>query len=94
MLIAALYVHHAAMSPLLPETEGHKAVAGSLVELGLELDPVQAEGVEEGGQSLHQHCNQKLRHVGVLGDTHPSQRWWPPPRRRTQGRAWARRCRI
>merc|ERR1712045_389447 len=38
-----------------PETEGHEAVACSLVELGLELDPVQAEGVEEGGQSLHQH---------------------------------------
>ena len=48
------------MSPLLPETEGHEAVACSLVELGLELDPVQAEGVEEGGQSLHQHCNQMM----------------------------------
>ena len=64
MLIAALYTTapcwHVAMSPLLPETEGHEAVACSLVELGLELDPVQAEGVQEGGQSLHQHCNQMM----------------------------------
>ena len=61
MLIAALYTTAPCCHvPLLPETEGHEAVACSLVELGLELDPVQAEGVEEGGQSLHQHCNQMM----------------------------------
>ena len=57
VLIAALYTSpcHVAMSPLLPETEGHEAVACSLVELGLELDPVKSESVEEGGQALHQY---------------------------------------
>ena len=59
MLIAALYTTapcwHVAMSPLLPETEGHEAVACSLVELGLELDPVKSESVKEGRQALHQY---------------------------------------
>ena len=34
--------------------ERDKEGAVALVELGLELDPVQPEGVQEGGQALHQ----------------------------------------
>jgi len=38
-----------------PEREGDEEVAGAVVELGLELHPVKTEGVEEGGEALHQH---------------------------------------
>ena len=38
-----------------PELEGKEGGAGALVELGLELDPVKSESVEEGGQALHQY---------------------------------------
>ena len=38
-----------------PELEGQEGGAGALVELGLELDPVKSESVEEGGQALHQY---------------------------------------
>ena len=37
------------------EGEGDEGVALALVELALELHPVQPEGVEEGGEALHQH---------------------------------------
>ena len=36
------------------EGERDEEVAVALVELGLELDPVQAERVQEGGQAFHQ----------------------------------------
>ena len=35
------------------EREGRELAAVALVELVLELDPVEAEGVEEGGEQLH-----------------------------------------
>ena len=38
-----------------PELEGKEGGAGAFVELGLELDPVKSESVEEGGQALHQY---------------------------------------
>ena len=38
-----------------PELEGKEGGARALVELGLELDPVKSESVEEGGQALHQY---------------------------------------
>lgn len=37
------------------EVERNKQVSLALVKLGLKLDPVQPEGVEEGGQALHDH---------------------------------------
>ena len=42
-----------------PELEGQEGGAGAFVELGLELDPVKSEGVEEGGQALHQYWESK-----------------------------------
>ena len=37
------------------EGEGDEEHALALVELGLELDPVETERVEEGGEALHHH---------------------------------------
>ena len=39
------------------EREGDEEVALALVELGLELDPVETECVEERGETLHQTEN-------------------------------------
>lgn len=36
------------------EGEGHEEVAFTLVELGHELHPVKTQGVEEGGEALHE----------------------------------------
>jgi len=36
------------------EAEGLEGIAHSLVELAHELDPVQTQGVQEGGQTLHE----------------------------------------
>ncbi len=37
-----------------PEVERHEGDPGPVIELGLELHPVQTEGVQECGQALHQ----------------------------------------
>ena len=37
------------------EIEWEEVVARPLIELGLELHPVKPQGVQEGGESLHQH---------------------------------------
>ena len=44
-----------AHSDHLLEWEWLEEVSGPVVELGLELHPVETERVEEGGQALHQH---------------------------------------
>ena len=38
------------------EVEGNKTVSGSFIKFGLELDPVETEGVKEGRETLHQNC--------------------------------------
>ena len=37
-----------------PKTEWREEISRPLVELGLELDPVEPERVEEGGEALHE----------------------------------------
>ena len=38
-----------------PEREGYKSIAFTGVELALELNPVQPEGMQESRQALHQY---------------------------------------
>ncbi len=45
-----------------PQVEGGELVADAAIELALELDPVQAESVEERRKALHDQQHDKGRH--------------------------------
>ena len=48
---------------VIPEGKGDESITLSGVELALELDPVQPEGVQEGRQSLHQYYNNNYKNI-------------------------------